>query len=38
MEGYLIVGNKAYKIEDVQAIFDSRIPSYDVPEEVLTEE
>jgi hypothetical protein len=35
-EGYTKIGNKYYKDEDVQSIFDSRIQSY--TEEELEEE
>jgi hypothetical protein len=31
-EEYIIIGNKKYKTEDVQSIFDSRIRSYDLEE------
>ena len=30
---YLILGNKKYKVEDVQKVFDDRIQSYDVEDE-----
>lgn len=30
---YLILGNKKYRVEDVQKVFDDRIQSYDVEEE-----
>ena len=32
-EEYIIIGNKKYKIEDVQSVLDSRIPSYTIEEE-----
>ena len=34
---YLIVGNKRYKVEDVQMVFDSRIEG-EVIEEVIEED
>ena len=32
IDEYLIVGNKKYKCEDVQRIFDDRIQGYDLDE------
>ena len=32
IEEYIIIGNKKYKVEDVQNVLDSRIQSYEVEE------